>query len=124
MKYLVLLCDGMADYKLAELSDKTPMEKAKKPTMDLLAKDSLCGTVLNVPEGMVPESDTANMAILSFDPKIYSKGRSPLEAVSMGIAMQPEETIASPDASPSSPSIRLNALMITITQMNWNRRDR
>ena len=74
MKYLVLLCDGMADYKLAELSDKTPMEAAKKPMMDTLAKDSLCGTVLNVPEGMVPESDTANIAVLSYDPKIYSKG--------------------------------------------------
>ena len=92
MKYLVLLCDGMADYKLAELSDKTPMEAAKKPMMDTLARDSLCGTVLNVPEGMVPESDTANIAVLSYDPKIYSKGRSPLEAVSMGLDMRPEDT--------------------------------
>ena len=87
MKYLVLLCDGMADYKLAELSDKTPMEAANKPMMDTLAKDSLC-----VPEGMVPESDTANIAVLSYDPKIYSKGRSPLEAVSMGLDMRPEDT--------------------------------
>ena len=92
MKYLVLLCDGMADYKLAELDNRTPMMAAKKPMMDMLAKKSLCGTVSNVPEGMVPESDTANIAVLSYDPKIYSKGRSPLEAVSMGLTMRPDDT--------------------------------
>jgi 2,3-bisphosphoglycerate-independent phosphoglycerate mutase len=92
MKYLVLIPDGMADVSVEALGNKTPMQKAHKPTMDLLAKDSFVGTVSNVPQGMVPESDTANMAILSFDPKIYSKGRSPLEAVSMGIEMQPDET--------------------------------
>ncbi len=92
MKYLVLIPDGMADEKIQALGDKTPMQAAKKPTMDALAKKSYVGTVSNVPEGMVPESDTANMAILSFDPKTYSKGRSPLEAVSMGIEMQPDET--------------------------------
>lgn len=92
MKYLVLIPDGMADEKIEALGNRTPMEAANKPTMDALAKKSLVGTVSNVPEGMVPESDTANMAILSFDPKTYSKGRSPLEAVSMGIEMQPDET--------------------------------
>ena len=92
MKYLVLIPDGMADEKLESLGNRTPMEAANKPTMNLLAKSALIGTVSNVPAGMVPESDTANMAILSFDPKIYSKGRSPLEAVSMGIEMQPDET--------------------------------
>lgn len=92
MKYLVLIPDGMADEPLNELKGKTPMQIAKKPCMDALARKSTVGTVSNVPEGMVPESDTANMAILSFDPKIYSKGRSPLEAVSMGIEMQPDET--------------------------------
>ncbi len=92
MKYLVLIPDGMADEKIEALGNRTPMEAANKPTMDMLAKKSLVGTVSNVPAGMVPESDTANMAILSFDPKIYSKGRSPLEAVSMGIEMQPDET--------------------------------
>ena len=59
---------------------------------DSLASRSVVGKVSNVPDGMVPESDTANMAILSFDPKVFSKGRSPLEAVSMGIEMQPDET--------------------------------
>ena len=92
MKYLVLIPDGMADVKIEQLGNKTPMQAAKKPTMDALAKKSLVGTVSNVPAGMVPESDTANMAILSFDPKIYSKGRSPLEAMSMGLEMQPDET--------------------------------
>ncbi len=92
MKYLVLIPDGMADEPIEALDNLTPMQKAKKPMMDLLASQSVVGTVSNVPEGMVPESDTANMAILSFDPKVYSKGRSPLEAVSMGIEMQPDET--------------------------------
>ena len=92
MKYLVLIPDGMADEKIEKLGGLTPMQAAKKPTMDALAAKSYVGTVSNVPDGMVPESDTANMAILSFDPKVYSKGRSPLEAVSMGIEMQPDET--------------------------------
>ena len=89
MKYLVLIPDGMADEKIPSLDNKTPMEAAKKPCMDSLASRSLVGLVSNVPQGMVPESDTANMAILSFDPKVYSKGRSPLEAVSMGLTMTP-----------------------------------
>ena len=92
MKYLVLIPDGMADEKINSLGQKTPMQVAKKPMMDTLATKSLVGTVSNVPEGMVPESDTANMAILSFDPKVYSKGRSPLEALSMGLEMQANET--------------------------------
>lgn len=91
MKYLVLIPDGMADEPIPSLNEKTPMQAAKKPTMDCLAAHSVVGTVSNVPVGMVPESDTANMAILSFDPKVYSKGRSPLEAVSMGLDMQPDE---------------------------------
>ena len=92
MKYLVLIPDGMADEKIPALGNKTPMQASNKPMMNALAAKSLVGTVSNVPDGMVPESDTANMAILSFDPTIYSKGRSPLEAVSMGIEMQPDET--------------------------------
>ena len=91
MKYLVLIPDGMADEKIAALGNKTPMEAADKKTMDYLAARSTVGTVSNVPNGMVPESDTANMAILSFDPKVYSKGRSPLEAMSMGLEMAEDE---------------------------------
>ncbi len=92
MKYLVLLCDGMADWKIPALGGKTPMEVANKPCMDALAKKSFCGKVLNVPEGMVPESDTANLAVMSYDPREFSHGRSPLEAVSIGLTMQPDDT--------------------------------
>ena len=91
MKYLVLIPDGMADEQIEALDGCSPMQKAHKPVMDELAKTALVGTVSNVPEGMVPESDTANLAILSYDPKEFSKGRSPLEAVSIGIEMQPDE---------------------------------
>jgi len=111
MKYLVLIPDGMADEPIAELGNRTPMQKAKKPTMDMLASKSYVGMVSNVPEGMVPESDTANMAILSFDPKIYSKGRSPLEAVSMGIEMKPDET-----------AYRCNVVTLTEEQENYEDR--
>ena len=92
MKYLVLIPDGMADRPVEALGNRTPMEAAVKPCMDSLASRATVGLVSNVPEGMVPESDTANMAILSFDPKVYSRGRSPLEAISMGLEMAPDET--------------------------------
>lgn len=92
MKYLVLIPDGMADRPIPALGNRTPMEAAVKPCMDALAARATVGLVSNVPEGMVPESDTANMAILSFDPKVYSRGRSPLEAISMGLTMAPDET--------------------------------
>ena len=92
MKYLVLIPDGMADRPSEKLGGKTPMEIASKPTMDALAAKSLCGTVLNVPSTMVPESDTANLAIMSYDPRKYSKGRSPLEAVSLGITLGERDT--------------------------------
>ena len=64
MKYFVLIPDGAADYPLEELGGKTPFEAAEKPTMDRLAGEALVGTVSNVPSDMVPESDTANLAIL------------------------------------------------------------
>ena len=87
MKYLVLIPDGMADEKVPSLENRTPMEAASKRCMDYLAKRSTVGLVSNVPQGIAPGSDAANMAILSFDPKEFSKGRSPLEAVSMGLKM-------------------------------------
>lgn len=92
MRYFVLIPDGMADWKSEALGGRTPMEAAEKPTMDRLCQQSRCGTVLNVPKGMVPESDTANLSILSYDPRVYSKGRSPLEAVSMGLTLSPDDT--------------------------------
>ena len=111
MKYLVLIPDGMADERVEALGGLTPMEKAVKPMMDMLAKKSFVGTVSNVPDGMVPESDTANMAILSFDPKIYSKGRSPLEAFSIGIKMADDET-----------AYRCNVVTLTEEQDNYEDR--
>ncbi len=92
MKYLVVLCDGMADEKIESLGGRTPMEAAQKPCMDYLAARSLAGTVNNVPDGMVPESDTANLAVMSYDPQIYAHGRSPLEAMSMGLTMRDTTT--------------------------------
>ena len=92
MKYFVLIPDGMADRPIAALDNKTPMQAAVNPNMDALCKKSLCGTVLNVPASMVPESDTANLAILSYNPLVYSKGRSPLEALSMGLTLADDDT--------------------------------
>ncbi len=92
MKYFVLIPDGMADRPIPLLDNKTPMAAAKKVNMDALCSKALCGTVLNVPPSMVPESDTANLAILSYNPLIYSKGRSPLEAMSMGLTMADDDT--------------------------------
>lgn len=92
MKYLIVIPDGMADEPIAELGGRTPMQAAVKPAIDALAREAVVGTVSNVPADMVPESDTANLAILSYDPKIYSKGRSPLEAVSMGLEMAEDDT--------------------------------
>ena len=86
-KYVIIVPDGMAD-----IGEGTAMERARKPFMDKLAGTGLCGYVKTVPEGMVPESDTANLSLLGYDPKIYSKGRAPLEAVSMGLEMRPEDT--------------------------------
>lgn len=87
-----MLGDGMADNAIAVLGKKTPLEYANKPTMDYLASHGINGMVETVPEGMVPESDTANLAVMGYDPRIYSKGRSPLEAASMGIEMADNET--------------------------------
>lgn len=92
MKYIVMLGDGMADLPIASLGKKTPLQVANKPVMDYLASKGINGMVDTVPEGMVPESDTANLAVMGYDPRIYSKGRSPLEAASMGIVMQDNET--------------------------------
>lgn len=87
-----MLGDGMADLPIAALGKKTPLDIANKPNMDYLAAHGLNGMVETVPEGMVPESDTANLAVMGYDPRVYSKGRSPLEAASMGIEMADNET--------------------------------
>ncbi|MBM6750771.1 cofactor-independent phosphoglycerate mutase [Mediterraneibacter glycyrrhizinilyticus] len=91
MKYIVILCDGMADEPLDELGGKTPLEAARTVNMDSLAKLSEIGMVRTVPEGMAPGSDTANLSVIGYDPKEYYTGRSPLEALSIGADMAPDD---------------------------------
>ena len=88
MKYIVVLGDGMADEPIDSLGGKTPLEAAETPMMDLLAKKAEIGLVHTIPEGMKPGSDTANLAVMGYDPKIYYTGRSPLEALSIGVPME------------------------------------
>ena len=91
MKYLVLLCDGMADYPVSELGGKTPMGASDTPNTDRLAKKARIGLVKTVADNMKPGSDVANLSVLGYDPKIYYSGRSPLEAGSIGIDMKPTD---------------------------------
>lgn len=88
MKYVVVLGDGMADEPLQELGGKTPLSYADTPALDKIAKKSEIGMVKTVPEGMAPGSDTANLSVLGYDPKRYYSGRSPLEALSIGVSMK------------------------------------
>lgn len=88
MKYLVVLGDGMADEPIAEIGNKTPLEYAKTENMDRLAPKSEIGLAYTIPEGMKPGSDTANLAVLGYYPKKYYTGRSPLEALSIGVPMK------------------------------------
>lgn len=88
MKYLVVLGDGMADEPIAEIGGQTPLSYAKTKTMDMLAAKSEIGLAHTIPEGMKPGSDTANLAVLGYDPKQYYTGRSPLEALSIGVPMK------------------------------------
>lgn len=88
MKYVVVLCDGMADYPVPALGGKTPMEVAKKPHIDALARSAQVGLVRTVAKGMKPGSDVANMSVMGFDPALYYTGRSPLEAASIGVALR------------------------------------
>lgn len=91
MKYIVVLCDGMADEPLEELGGRTPLEAARTVNMDSLAKVSEIGMVRTVPAGMAPGSDTANLSVIGYDPKEYYTGRSPLEALSIGADMAPDD---------------------------------
>lgn len=88
MKYLVILGDGMADRPIESLGNKTPLEYAKTPTMDELAAKGEIGMVHTIPDGMKPGSDTANLSVLGYDPRKYYSGRSPLEALSIGVPMK------------------------------------
>ena len=87
-KFIVVLGDGMADEPIESLGGKTPLQYADTPALDRLSKFSEIGLVHTIPEGMKPGSDTANLSVLGYDPKIYYSGRSPLEALSIGVPMK------------------------------------
>lgn len=88
MKYLVLLCDGMADMPYESLGNKTPMELANKPLIDKLAKISEVGMCKTVADGLKPGSDVANLSVMGYDPMVCYTGRSPLEAASIGVDLK------------------------------------
>ncbi len=111
MKYLIVLCDGMADEPLTELGGKTPLQAAATPNMDLLAPKSEIGMVRTVPEGMSPGSDTANLSVIGYNPREYYTGRSPLEALSIGVDMEPEDV-----------SFRCNLVTLTEEQDTYEER--
>ena len=88
MKYLVILGDGMADRPIESLGGRTPLEYAKTPKMDELAAKGEIGMVHTIPDGMKPGSDTANLSVLGYNPREFYSGRSPLEALSIGVPMK------------------------------------
>jgi 2,3-bisphosphoglycerate-independent phosphoglycerate mutase len=92
MKYLILVGDGMGDYPVTELADRTPLEAAVIPTIDELCKKGEFFLTHTVPEGFPPGSDVANMSLMGFDPALYYTGRAPLEAAAMNIRLAADET--------------------------------
>ena len=92
-KYVVFLCDGMADLKIREFDNKTPLEAAQTPNMDYYSKKAILGLVKTVPNHLSPGSDVANLAVLGYDPEKNYSGRSPLEALSVGVKMENDDVI-------------------------------
>ena len=111
MKYLVILGDGMADRPIDVLGGKTPLEYANTPMMDELASKGEIGMVHTIPDGMKPGSDTANLSVLGYDPKKYYSGRSPLEALSIGVPMKESD-------------IALRCNIVTLSEDEENYEDR
>lgn len=111
MKYVVVLGDGMADCPIAELGDQTPLAYAETPTMDQLAAVSEIGMVHTIPDGMKLGSDTANLSVLGYNPRIYYSGRSPLEALSIGVDMKDTD-------------IALRCNLVTLSEEEENYEDR
>ena len=93
MKYVIILGDGMAGEPLAELGGKTTLAAAATPNMDSLASMGIMGLAKMVPAGMKPGSDVANLAVLGYNPKENYSGRSPLEALSVGVAMEDTDVV-------------------------------
>ena len=111
MKYVIVLGDGMADLPVEELKGLTPLEFAKTPCMDSLAAAGEIGTVHTIPDGMAPGSDTANLSVLGYDPKKYYSGRSPLEALSIGVDMKPTDV-----------SLRCNLVTLTEEEQEFGKK--
>ncbi|MBN1871126.1 MAG: cofactor-independent phosphoglycerate mutase [Candidatus Omnitrophica bacterium] len=91
MKYLVMVADGMSDYPLEALDNRTPLESSKIPNMNFLAERGKVGIAYTIPKGMNPASDVANLSILGYDPSKYYSGRGPLEAANMGIELEDDD---------------------------------
>ncbi len=91
MKYIVILGDGMADLPYDGLGGKTPLEAANKPNIDNLAQQGVCGMCKTVPDGIKPGSDVANLSVMGYSPLKYYSGRSPLEALSIGVDMAEDD---------------------------------
>ncbi|OGX17245.1 MAG: cofactor-independent phosphoglycerate mutase [Omnitrophica WOR_2 bacterium RBG_13_44_8b] len=91
MKYIVLVGDGMADYPIKELDERTPLEVARTPNMDFIAQHGRLGRIKTIPEKMQPASDVANISILGYDPHEFYTGRGPLEAANLGINMEDDD---------------------------------
>lgn len=111
MKYLVILGDGMADRPIESLENKTPLDYAKTPMMDELASKGEIGMVHTIPDGMSPGSDTANLSVLGYNPRKYYSGRSPLEALSIGVPMKDTD-------------IALRCNIVTLSEEEENYEDR
>ena len=93
MKYIIVLADGMAGEPLEALGGKTTLEYANTPVMDELAGKGTMGLVKTVPEGMKPGSDVANLSVLGYAPDRFYSGRSPLEALSVGVQMKDTDVV-------------------------------
>ncbi|MFA5287275.1 MAG: cofactor-independent phosphoglycerate mutase [Candidatus Omnitrophota bacterium] len=91
MKYIVLVCDGMSDYPLKELGERTPLEAARTPNMDFIARHGRLGRAKTIPNGFIPGSDVAQMSIFGYDPKKYYTGRGPLEAANLGVELDDDD---------------------------------
>ncbi len=90
-KYIILIGDGMADWPIPGIGNRTPLEVAAKPNMDFMASNGAIGMVQVVPKEMYPGSDVSNLSILGYDPAVVYTGRSPLEAASIGISLGPDD---------------------------------
>ncbi len=111
MKYIVMLADGSADEPIEELGGKTPLEAAETPILDWYAERGEIGMVATIPEGMAPGSDTANLSVIGYNPRQYYTGRSPLEALSIGVPMKETD-------------IALRANIVTLSEQEKEYEDR